>query len=94
MKTSKLFRYARWAIEDLAADYICAAVHRLGFASAYDKTRALDIIQSRVYPSKTVEGWISRKLPKDAKAATYNDCREFRIRWLKELEREFRAKGD
>jgi hypothetical protein len=94
MKMSEIFRYARWMIEDLAVDYVCAAVHRVKFTSAYDKTRALDIIQSRLSPSSTVEGWISRRFPKDAKAATDNDFREFRIRWLKALEEEFKQKGD
>jgi hypothetical protein len=94
MKTSEMFRYARWMIEDSDERFVCGAIHRLRFPSAYDKTRALDIIQSRLDPSKTVEGWISRRLPKDAKAATDDDFRKFRIRWLIELEREFREKGD
>ncbi len=94
MKTSEVFRYARCIIEDLDEGFICAAIHRHKFASAYDKTRALDIIQSRLYPSKTVEGWISRRLPKDANAATDKDFYEFRIRWLKALEEEFKQRGD
>lgn len=94
MKTSEMFRYARWMIEDSDEPFVCGAIHRLRFPSAHDKTRALDIIQSRLYPSKTVEGWISRRLPKDAKAATDKDFHAFRIRWLKALEEEFKAKGD
>jgi hypothetical protein len=98
MKTSEVFRLARSMIESAPSPqqcpFICRAIYRLQFVSAYDRGRALDIIQNRLFPSKTVEGWISRRLPKDANAATDKDFYEFRIRWLKALEEEFKQRGD
>jgi hypothetical protein len=98
MKLSEVFRLARSMIESAPSPqecpFICRAIYRLQFVSAYDRTRALDIIQNRLFPSRTVEGWIGRRLPKDLKIATDKDFREFRIRWLKALEEEFKQKGD
>jgi hypothetical protein len=95
MKTSEVFKHARYLIRDSGEyPYICRAICRLQFFPIHNRARAIDIIESRIFPARTIEGWISRVRPNDAKIATDKDFHEFRIRWLKALEEEFKQKGD
>jgi hypothetical protein len=59
-----------------------------------DKYRAKEVIMKRLHPYYSVWEWVyGHNLP-NLGSATPQDFREFRIRWLKALEEEFKAKGD
>ena len=97
MKTSEVFRLAREYMEEnpRAPNQICTAIHYLPMKSCAGGDLARQIVSDRLGDGVfTVAHWARRqKLPGSVRA-TADDFREFRIRWLKALEKEFKAKGD
>jgi hypothetical protein len=96
MKTSEVFRRARKLLESKrGSKYICFCIEDCSSeVLAMYKSRAIAEVMKRIYPRDTVEGWAYSKGLCRGDEVTSQDFREFRIRWLKELEREFKAKGD
>jgi hypothetical protein len=103
MKTSEVFRLAREYMEKNPRGHnqICTAIYYLPEVSCEGGCRSRKGFQARQIVSDrlgdgvfTVAHWARRqKLPGSVRA-TADDFREFRIRWLKALEEEFKAKGD
>jgi hypothetical protein len=97
MKTSELFRRARKLLEsERGSKYICFCIEDcLDRSIAMARVvRASEIIKTRIYPHYTLEAWAFGKGLWHGDEVTEQDFREFRIRWLKALEEEFKAKGD
>jgi hypothetical protein len=97
MKTSEVFRLAREYMEKNPRGHnqICTAIYYLPGVSCAVGDLARQIVSDRLgYGVFTVAHWARRqKLPGSVRA-TPKDFREFRIRWLKALEEEFKQKGD
>ena len=96
MRLSKVFRLAREQMERGSENrFICFSIEDCSSEVPFMyKNRAIAEVIKRLYPRDTVEGWAYSKGLCRGDEITEQDFREFRIRWLKKLEREFKAKGD
>jgi len=96
MRLSEVFRLARELMErGGGSGLICSSItYGLAVVPVKDKQRAVRVIMVRLHPSTTVFKWAEAHNLPDVGKVTASDFHEFRIRWLKELEREFKAKGD
>jgi hypothetical protein len=96
MQLSEVFRQTQELMDrGEGIGRICHSIfYCLGGVSDYDKDRAISVIMNRICPYYDVKRWAKAHNLPNANSATYNDFREFRIRWLKALEEEFKQKGD
>ncbi len=97
MQLSRIFRAVRKRMERsvFACRYICINIlYRLGGVPSNDKNRAIAVIEERIRPYEDIEEWAVANRLKYVRRAKDDDFREFRIRWLKALEEEFKQKGD
>ena len=96
MQLSRIFRAVRRMMKRGEGEkYICNNIYFcLAGVPRKDRDRAREVIMKRIHPYDTVGGWAWRHNLPDVGRATDKDFREFRIRWLRALEAEFKAKGD
>lgn len=108
-KLSEVFRLAREYMEEYPDDcskFICTNInvlYNMGVITETVRWKAKDVINTRLGGRPTVEGWLC--VNKHITPYQYNRAndfantpmvkrvREYRLAWLRELEREFKAKG-
>lgn len=91
----KALKLAREMLESGKQGYVCNALRVIGFQNMklYDDTIELcDIISHRIYPYYTVTEWVGSQgvdvFAGDAYDVTEN-FRQYRIRWIDSMIREF-----
>jgi len=111
MKTSKVLKKAKKHLAenhiDLVASYkasfICYAIADTDKVSQRDADRVRNMVQERLAPYATLEGWLSKKHrvkligwnDSDIKVNAYKDkMQATRHAWIDSMITEFEAKGD
>jgi len=101
MKLSEVFNRALKLVgTNNTSDYICIIIkHEIPEAPVSDRNRAIDVIYERINGRKrpdtfatgdALEYWLKRR----GIRGNTQQMRKYRKRWLKELVREFKSKGD
>lgn len=102
MKSSQILRRAKTRIVSGRSTYVCYAITGAGGATeeCIRKAEALRTrVMASIYPHANAATWLHLRIKPEQNYAAWADAneealREWRIRWLDALIKEYEAKGD